>query len=409
MEPPEKRIKLSSDLQESIIKDSFEEIARHLRKSDVKNIFLLNSEFYDKMSFHLRDLTYLYIHQEDCYEVLKTARQFNEIFFHGNQEEKGVGEILKKIGGNLKILSFGKCDLNFMKVSPLQITTWLNYASNITKLNTVNIHLTKMDLNCEKSLLENLIKLKCDDSILSFIKSPKLEKLKVFTTDNLTEKKRVLMNNFFENHHNIKYISYTIYNSDDPETQRCEFNLCHLKLTHMRFCEFRYDINAVINIIKDQKNLIDLKLEDGAYNTESFEDSTRVSIMHQNLYPEILKLEFLQKLYIEMPSDEMMHQIPLYFEHLKTLKICSITTEMLETFQLIRNDKIEKLCIENLEHGKKHLLVDNIKKLSRSYPNLTSFKADTLPPAVMNAIVTCMKKLKKLKIIRNEYLRKCCF
>jgi hypothetical protein len=301
------------------------------------------------------------------------------------------------------MLSFGKNDLTFLKVPSSEVLSWLNCCTSLTKLNTINLELTNIATN-EVVTLVSLKKMRCDDSILSLIHAPNLEKLKVFTTETLTNKKLQEMNKFYKRHHAIKYLAYTIYTGEDTDIQDCAFDLSHLRLTNLRFMEFRFNLNNVIEIIRNQPDLIEIRLEDGSLS-ESSEDMARVASF-KPLFDEILKLKKLEKLYIEMPSDEMMIHIPVYLKNLKVLKVCSITEEMLDTFKLIPNHNIVKLCIENLEHGKKHLTADHIKHLAKSYPNLESFKADTLPPAVLNAISINMKNLKKLKIIRNEYLRK---
>lgn len=399
MEPERKRLKFSETPIELV-----REGLNFVGKPDLKNIYLLSTQFYQEISFLKRENTYLFILQEkvNLQDVLATKRQFNEIFFHGKQNPSDVAAILLKFGEKLKMLSFGKSDLNFLKVPSSDVISWLNCCKFLTHLNTINIELSNLN-SSEIVSLTSLKKLRCGDAFLSVVHVPNLEKLKVFTIESLTNKKLQGMNNFFMRHHAIKYLSYTIYNGEDTDLQNCPFELSHLKLTNLRLLEFRYNIQDVIQIIKNQPDLIELRLEDGSYS-ESTEDMARVESF-QPLFNEMLKLQKLEKLYIEMPSDEMMRNIPIYLKNLKVLKVCSITEEMLDTFKLIANHNVEKLCIENLEHGKKHLTVDHIQNLVKSFPNLTSFKADTLPPAVLNSTSIYMKKLKKLKIIRNEYLR----
>lgn len=396
MEPPLKRMK------ETPV-EIWGKILNYAKTSEIKNVYELNWKIYREISFLRRNKTYLYIDtQQDVNDVLSTQREFNEIFFHGKQQQNEVEEVLKKFGHKLSMLGFGKCDLNFISIPSTVINTWLNYARNLTHLNTANIKMTgSPDQNMV--LLKCLKKLLCDDKMLTVIYAPSLDKLKVYSTDSLTQLKLNAMNAFLARHHLIKKIAFTLYNGEDVEVQNCSFNLAHLKLKILRLLEFRYDINAVINILKSQSDLIELKLEDGAYS-ESYEDSTRVASFPP-LFDQILQLKKLQNLYIEMPSETMMNSIPIILKNLTVLKICSITSEMLDTFQHIKNDKVQKLCIENIEHGKKHLEASHIINLSKSYPNLQSFKIDTLPPAIINCISVHMKQLKKLKIIRNEYLR----
>lgn len=400
MEPPRKKIKFCEkplELKRIIL--------GYIHTPDIKNARLVCKEFCRELSNLKKNNTYLYILQGKKFnvkDILSTERGFNEIFFHGPQAKEDVDVILNKFGSKLKMLSFGKSDLNFLKISSIEIIRLLSFCPFLTQLNTINIELT--NLTCDSIIpLVSLKKLRCGDTMLSKIHAPNLEKLKVFTTDRLTHQKLSAMNKFFRRHHAIKYLAYTIYNGEDTDIQNCAFDLSHLNLENLRFMEFRYNIHDVIEIIRNQPNLIELRLEDGCY-TESTEDTTRIMSL-QLLFDEMLKLKKLEKLYIEMPSDEMMRKIPIYLENLKVLKVCSITEEMLDTFKLIANPNIEKLCIENVDHGKKHLSVNHIESLAKSYPNLKSFKADTLPPTVLSSISMQMN-LKKIKIIRNEYLRK---
>lgn len=396
MEPPSKRLRGTPV-------EIWGKILNYTRKSDIKNVYQLNWSIYKEISFLRRKNTYLYIDPgQKVKDVLSTQRGFNEIFFHGKHHQNDIDEVLKKFGKKLSMLGFGKCDLNFLSVTTTVFNTWLNYASNLTQLNTANINL-KGSAESKIVLLKCLTKLRCDDNMLSIIYAPKLEKLKMYSTEALTKVKLDAINDFLSRHHLIKYFCFTLFNGEDTDVQNCKFAISHLRLKTLRLLEFRYDIDAVIEIIRSQKGLIELRLEDGAYS-ESFEDSTRVSSFSP-LFTEMLQLKKLQNLYIEMPSVEMMRSIPLYLNNLTVLKICSITKEMLNTFQHIRNDYIQKLCIENLEHGRKHLEENHIINLAKSYPNLISFKTDTLPPSVINCISVHMSKLKKLKIIRNEYLR----
>lgn len=397
MEPPSKRSRYTPV-------EVLGKIINYARKSDLKNCYQLNKALYKEISFLRKNNTYLYIDsRQNVNDVLNTRRAFNEIFFHGELDQNDIDTILKKFGDKLRILGFGKCDLKFFKVPTTTVNTWLNYASNLTSLNTENIELTCAAEN-SILLLRSLKKLRCYDNMLSIIYAPDLEKLKVFSTDALPRKKVDAIDVFLKRHHLIKYFSFTLYNGEDVEIQNCNFDLAHLKLKVLRLLEFRYDINAVINILKSQHDLIELKLEDGAYCADSNDDSRRVESFAP-LFDEMLQLKELRTLYIEMPSEVMMRSLSIQLNCLTVLKICSITLEMVDTFQHIRNDNIQKLCIENLEHGKKHLQISNIINIAKNYRNLTSFKTDTLPPCILDCISVHMNQLKKLKIIRNEYLR----
>lgn len=330
--------------------------------------------------------------------MLKTRRKFDEIYFYGNQNLSLVNEILKKFGKTTEIITFAKSNLTFMKLTHEDFQTWTTYMPELTELNTLNIETSQIAKSSNRISLPKLKKLKCYDSFLNFITAENLDDIQISTTDMITPIVLDNVNTFLELHHKITKFAYNLYCGNENEIQKPAFNLDHLKLIHFKLIHFRYDPKVTARIISRQKNLIKLHLEDKSFTADDYSDyyARRMNI----LFDEILSLKHLKKLAVELPTGDFLIRIQ-NMPNLKILNLCDIPFDIIKSLNVCENDKLEKLCLEAIDFGKKPVNVECVQILGKSMINLTKFQLDVAPLNVLKTIIVELKNLKTLKILHN--------
>jgi hypothetical protein len=336
-------------------------------------------------------------------DIANIKRQFSEIFFHGNLEKSTIEQVLARYGNSVKKIYFGKNDLKFIKISPLDMMLWLRNIQGIIHLNTLNIELDeKTTASTERVTMLQLKKLKCCDSFLTLLDAPNLEDVQIFSTDRLSRENLEMINSFLIRHYSIRKFSFRLFCGEDTEVQHIDFQLNHLKLTHLKLAEFRYDPKSVIKILQHQKNLFKFHLEDGFLTQEDI----HLSEQYDPIFSEIPLLKQLNKLVIEMPSTNLIRNLKK-MTHLKRLHMNAIALDVLATFLESEYPHLRKLCLEGISFGTRGLTKEDVWLLSRNFKNLTHLKFDSVPLSVIDCMLRNMENLKVIKIIRNlKLLRK---
>ncbi|CAG9802748.1 unnamed protein product [Chironomus riparius] len=377
-------------------------ILGYLPLCDQRNLTSVNQFFHSIVSQLLKDRTYLYISKQkeaNLNDIQIIRRQFSEIFFHGNLEKNTIEEVLKKFGQNAKKIQFGKNDLRFIKISPLDMISWLRNIQETIHLNTLNIKMDGTATTNETVTLLQLKKLRCCDTFLSVLDTPKLEDIQIFSTDRLKKQNLENINNFLVRHHSIKKFSFRIFCGVDIEIQDIDFQLNHLNLTHLKLSEFRYNPKSVVDILQNQKNLFKLHLEDGYLTQEDIIWSRQ----YEPIFHEILNLKKINKLVVEIPSLKLVRNLRK-MTNLKRLHMNAITLDVLNEFLRTDYPHLSKLCLEGIDFGTRGLKKEDIWLLSQNFKNLTHLKFDSVPLSVIDCMVKNMENLKVIKIIRNAKL-----
>ncbi|KAG5684801.1 hypothetical protein PVAND_014014 [Polypedilum vanderplanki] len=395
--------------------DILKMILNNIRIPDIKNVALVNKKFYQILSSLRKNKTYLYIRNlknDDLPGLLKTKRQFNEIFFYGNQDPQHVTQILKTFGKDLQILKFAKSNLNFFEVqnksqSPASLSDWLCQTRNITELDLINIKIENSPNDDRlRILLKSLAKLRCYDSFLNVIVSPSLVKLELQVIDTIDFQKLNNIQEFLDISFRLKHFDLRVFcNIDDKEVQNVSLKLDHIKLDKLIIREFRFNPRHVADILNKQKNLMHLHLEDG---TLSNDDSDAQYLRQlQIVFDQILDLKQLNKLTIEMPSVDFLIRLQ-NLPNLKRLSIINFPQIDLKFLKEISNSKLEKFCIENIEFGKKSIEKNDVEFLHGIIKNVKTLKIDTTPLNIVKLLLNEIPNLKVLKMIRNSEIAKKC-
>jgi len=319
-------------------------------------------------------------------------------------EKHSIEQVLKRFGNSAKKIYFGKNDLKFIKISPLDMTSWLrNIQGTIIHLNSLNIELDgKIAATTERVTMLQLKKLKCCDTFLTVLDAPNVEDIQIFSTDRLSKENLEIINNFLIGHYSIRKFSFRLFCGEDTDIQHIDFQLNHLKLTHLNFAEFRYDPKSVVNILQHQKNLFKFHLEDGFLTQEDIIWSEQF----EPIFNVIPLLKQLNKLVIEIPSIKLVRNLKK-MTHLKRLHMNAITLDVLTEFLQTDYPHLRKLCLEGIDFGTKGLKNEDVWLLSRNFKNLTHLKFDSVPLSVIDCMLRNMENLKVMKIIRNlKLLRK---
>jgi hypothetical protein len=377
-------------------------ILGYLPICDQRNLTLVNQYFHSKISQLLKDRTYLYISKQkepNVNEIQIIRRQFSEIFFHGNLDKNTIEEVLKKFGHSAKKIQFGKNDLKFIKISPLDMISWLRNIQETIHLNTLNIEMDGNITTSERVTLLQLKKLRCCDIFLSVLDTPNLEDIEIFSMDRLKKQNLDNINNFLVRHFSIRKFSFRIFCGEDIDIQHIDFQLNHLNLTHLKLSEFRYNPESVVNILQNQKNLFKFHLEDGYLTQEDIIWSQQ----YEPIFHEILHLKQLNKLVVEIPSIKLVRNLRR-MTHLKRLHMNAITLDILSEFLRTEYPHLRKLCLEGIDFGTRGLKKEDIWLLSQNFKNLTHLKFDSVPLSVIDCMLTNMENLKVIKIMRSAKL-----
>jgi len=166
--------------------------------------------------------------------------------------------------------------------------------------------------------------LKCSDDFLNILNAPNIEEVKIFTLDNFNETSLNNINKFLQISHSIKKLSFIVHCGDDADVKNINFKLDHLKLTHLKITNFRCNLRSILKMLENQKHLVKLHLEDGEINRDDYSWSDNLS----PVFDEILSFKYLNKLIIELPSEDFLHKLA-NLPNLKRLSIRIITVEEL--------------------------------------------------------------------------------
>lgn len=339
-------------------------------------------------------------HNEDLISQTRINKEFKEIAFHGVIKNQNISRILELNRESAIKISFLKNDLKFVKVTRVELLKWLeNFQESLVSFITINIEITVNTSANQRITLKSLRKLWCYDEILPAINAPNLQDVRIFSKDQLTAKALTNINEFLTRHRSIKKFSYRIFCGDDDNVQHVAFNLNHFQLTDLELAEFRYSPEAVIDILKSQKNLRKLHLEDGSITGDDFKWTKKF----EPIFEEILSMNYLNKLVIETPTIKFLNKLR-NIKSLKRLYINAITADVLEEFLNLEHPRITKLGIESIEGSeskKVPLKTEQVWKIGSNFPNLECLKFDIAPIIVVDAMIKHMGKLRSVKIYHS--------